>query len=229
MIASIFLTASTVTSVGRHVDLDRRHQRLVELQVDAVHLALARRELAVGREHARDVRLVVLVVGRVVELDEIAVWSVAVFGCSACSTCSGRSRSARSTTRPSAPFFLNTNSASACSSYSCMPGRASRIASMMPSPAMRVASRMTAISRGLFTARSALTIGSRSLISTSGAAAFSFAMNVCFARVAAVPRIALVGGPQPRRVALRLAAEHFGGERRVDGAVVVRERGRSPR
>ena len=59
-----------------------------------------------------------------------------------------------------------------------MPGPASRIAATMPSPAIRVASRSIAISRGLFTARSALTIGSRFLISDDGAAAFSLAMNV---------------------------------------------------
>ena len=43
------------------------------------------------------------------------------------------------------------------------------------------------------------------------------------ARVASVPRIALVRGPHPRRIALRLAAEHFGGERREDRAVVLRD------
>ena len=42
---------------------------------------------------------------------------------------------------------------------------------------MRVASRMIAISRGLLVTRSASRIGSRSLISDCGAAAFSFAMN----------------------------------------------------
>ena len=48
---------------------------------------------------------------------------------------------------PSAPFFLNTYSALACSSYSCMPGLVAFIAATMASPVMRVASRMTAISR----------------------------------------------------------------------------------
>ncbi len=43
---------------------------------------------------------------------------------------------------------------------------------------MRVASRMIAISRGLFTARSALRIGSRFLISACGAAIFSLAIKV---------------------------------------------------
>ena len=72
---------------------------------------------------------------------------------------------------------MNTNSASAWSSYSFMPGFASRIASMIPRPVIRVASRMTAISRGLLIALSASTIGSRSATVDFGAAPFSFSMN----------------------------------------------------
>ncbi len=53
------------------VDLDRGHQRLIQTQVDLVHLALARRELSAGGKHARDVRLVVLVVGGVIELHQV--------------------------------------------------------------------------------------------------------------------------------------------------------------
>ena len=52
---------------------NRRHESLIELQIDRVELALPCGERAVGREHPRDVRLVVLVVGRVVELHQIAV------------------------------------------------------------------------------------------------------------------------------------------------------------
>ena len=73
MMASIFTDRVLDDVARRGVHLDRRHQRLVQLQVDRVELALARREPAVGREDARDVGLVVLVVGRVVELDEVAV------------------------------------------------------------------------------------------------------------------------------------------------------------
>ena len=57
----------------RRVHLDRRHQRLIEAQIDRVELALARAEFPVRREHPRDVGLVVLVVGRVIELHQIAV------------------------------------------------------------------------------------------------------------------------------------------------------------
>ena len=73
MMASIFATAVAHDVCRRRVDRDRRHQRPIQLQVDGVELALPRREPAVRRKHARHVRLVVLVVGRVVELHEVAV------------------------------------------------------------------------------------------------------------------------------------------------------------
>ncbi len=57
----------------RGVDFDRSHQRLIEPQIDRVILALPRRELAVGGKDACHVRNVILVIGRVVELHQIAV------------------------------------------------------------------------------------------------------------------------------------------------------------
>ena len=57
----------------RPARLQLRHQRAIAAQIDRVNLALPRREAAVGREHARDVRGVVGDVRGVVEEDEVAV------------------------------------------------------------------------------------------------------------------------------------------------------------
>ena len=73
MIASILPTRRRDHLARRLVDGDRGQQRLIELQVDPVVFALPRREAAVDREDARHVGLVVLVVGRVVELHQLAV------------------------------------------------------------------------------------------------------------------------------------------------------------
>ena len=110
-------------SLRRRVHLDRRHQRLIEPQVDRVELALPRREACrwpetrasrptgstCSRARSRTAR------GRRPSASPCSCGS-------ASRRCSARSRSARSTTARSAPHFLNTNSASACSSYSFMPG-----------------------------------------------------------------------------------------------------------
>ncbi len=76
MTASIFTTASLIMSRGARVDFDGGHQRLVEAQVDAVILTLPRRELAVGGKHAGDVGSVVFVIGRVIELHQVAAFQL---------------------------------------------------------------------------------------------------------------------------------------------------------
>ena len=58
---------------GARVHLDRCQQRLVEPQIDGVELALPRAEFAAGRKDPCHVARVVFEVGRVVELDEVAV------------------------------------------------------------------------------------------------------------------------------------------------------------
>ena len=71
---SVLLTTHYMNDVDRPlVHFDRRHQGLIEPQIDLVELALPARELSVRGKHPRDVRDVVVVVGRVVELHQIAV------------------------------------------------------------------------------------------------------------------------------------------------------------
>ncbi len=73
MTASIFTTASLMMSLGLAWTLIECHQRLIKAQVDRVELALPRREFAIGRKDARHIGDVVLIIGRVVELDQITV------------------------------------------------------------------------------------------------------------------------------------------------------------
>ena len=144
---------------------DRRHQGLIETQVDLVELALPDRELAVGGKHAADVRGVVLVVGRVVELNDVTILQLAQAAVVvACRRCSTPWPTVGSTLAPASCSGGTTHSEAAVSSYSSSPGAASRIASMMPAPVIRVTSRIIAISRALLMKRMASMIGSRSLI-----------------------------------------------------------------
>ena len=210
---------------GRLVDGDRRQQGLIQLQVDAVVFALTRREAAVDGKDAGDVGLVVLVVGRVVELDQLTVPQhlgaaviVRVVGVPA-------GRHQREVGDAEGAVLLEhvvgfrlqlvlapAGTGGAHRGDDALAGDPGRLAQQGDLPralhgAQRVDDRIEIAD--LQRRRRGLQAGDERR----------------FARVAAVPRILAVRLPHPAGIALRLAAQHFRRERRVDRPPLGGQRG----